>query len=279
MNRRTLLATGLALLAPPAGAQSLEALFAPRARLWERWLPHDATATATVDHAPWAGFLRRYRREGADGIARLAYGAVTAADRQALEAWLSMLAAVPVGRLRRAEQFAYWVNLYNGLTVLAVLRAFPVAGIRDINLSGGLFLRGPWDAHLVTVEGEALTLNDIEHRILRPIWREPRVHYVLNCASLGCPNLPAEPLTAARVEPMLAAAAGAYVAHPRGVTVRPDGLLLSSIYNWFAADFAADGGVVPHLLRHADPARAAAIRAAPAIAGYAYDWALNGAAA
>jgi len=279
MNRRMLLATGLALLAPPAGAQALEALFAPRARLWERWLPHDATATATVDHAPWAGFLRRYRREGADGIARLAYGAVTAADRQALEAWLSMLAAVPVGRLRRAEQFAYWVNLYNGLTVLAVLRAFPVGGIRDINLSGGLFLRGPWDANLVTVEGEALTLNDIEHRILRPIWREPRVHYVLNCASLGCPNLPAEPLTAARVEPMLAAAAGAYVAHPRGVTVRPDGLLLSSIYNWFAADFAADGGVVPHLLRHADPARAAAIRAAPAIAGYAYDWALNGAAA
>lgn len=279
MTRRALLATGLALLAPPTRAQSLEALFAPRARLWERWLPHDETATTRVDHAPWAGFLRRYRRQGADGIARVAYSAVTGADRQALEAWLSMLAGVPVERLRRAEQFAYWVNLYNGLTVRTVLGAFPVGGIREINLSGGLLLRGPWDAHLVTVAGEALSLNDIEHRILRPIWRDPRVHYVVNCASLGCPNLPAEPLTAAGLEPVLAAAARAYIGHPRGVTPQPNGLLLSSIYNWFAADFAAEGGVVPHLLRHAEPPQAEAIRAAPTIAGYAYDWALNGAAA
>lgn len=279
MTRRRLLAAGTATLLPAtAGAQALEALFAPRARLWDRWVPHDEGSRDTLDHVFWNGFLRRYRRAGADGIARVDYAGVTAADRQGLEAWLGALTAVPVTRLRRAEQFAYWVNLYNGLTVRTVLGAWPVAGIRDINLSGGVFLRGPWDAHLVTVEGEALTLNDIEHRILRPIWRDPRVHYVVNCASLGCPDLPAEALTGARLEPVLTAAARAYVAHPRGVTVRPDGLLLSSIYNWFSADFAVDGGVVPHLLKHADASKAAAIRQAGGIAGYAYDWALNRAA-
>ncbi|MBK1662391.1 DUF547 domain-containing protein [Paracraurococcus ruber] len=277
MSRRAWL--GLAALPRPVAAQGgLEALFAPRARLWPRWSGHDEAATHSVDHAPWTGFLRRYRRPGADGIARVDYAGVTPADRQALEAWLSGLAATRVTALRRDEQFCFWVNLYNGLTMRTVLHAPGVASIRDINLSGGIFLRGPWDAQVVTVEGEALTLNDIEHRILRPIWREPRVHYVVNCASLGCPDLPEEALTPARREAMLAAAARAYVAHPRGVTVRPDGLLLSAIYNWFAADFEPDGGVVPHLLRHAGPAQAAAIRTAPGIAGYAYDWALNRAA-
>jgi Protein of unknown function, DUF547 len=279
INRRGWIGlVALAALPGAAPAQGLEALFAPRARLWPRWSGHDEGSTRSVDHAPWTAYLRRYRRIGSDGIARLDYAAVTAADAGGLEAWLGSLAAIPVTALRREEQFCFWVNLYNALTVRTVLQARGVASIRDINLSGGVLLRGPWDAHLATIEGEALSLNDIEHRILRPIWRDPRLHYVVNCASLGCPNLPETALTPARREAMLTEAARGYVAHPRGVTVRPDGLLLSSIYNWFAGDFEPDGGVVPHLLRHAEPTKAAAIRAAPGIAGYAYDWALNRAA-
>ena len=257
------------------GQQWLEAWFAPRARLWPRWVGHDESASSTIDHALWTAFLGRYRRLGRDGIARVDYAAVSAPDRQALEAWLGSLAAIPVTRLRRDEQFCFWVNLYNGLTVRAVLHFPGVASIRDINLGGGSFLRGPWNAPLITVEGELLTLNDIEHRILRPIWRDPRMHYVVNCASLACPNLPEEALTAKRREAMLTAAARGYVEHPRGVTTRQEGLLLSSIYNWFADDFEVDGGVVPHLLRHAVEPQVAAIRAAPRILGYAYDWEVN----
>lgn len=279
MHRRTCLAAGLAApfaLRPiAAGAQALEALLAPKARLWERWTAHDPASTQVVDHAAWTALLRRWRHPGADGIARFDYAGVTAADRQALEAYLGRLAAIPVERLNRDEQFAFWVNLYNGLTVRTVLGAWPVASIRSINLSGGVFVRGPWDAHLVTLGGERLTLNDIEHRILRPVWRDPRVHYVVNCASLGCPDLPAEALTAKDLGATLDAAARRYIAHPRGVAVRPEGLRLSSIYNWFADDFAADGGVVPHLLKYAAPEAAEAIRRAPGIAAYAYDWAVN----
>jgi len=283
MHRRRLLIGASALVAPlvapqaapPARARALEAWFAPRARLWERWVAHDPAATARLDHGTWTRFLQRYRRVGTDGIARLDYAAVTPADRALLEAWLGGLAGAPVAQLNRAEQFAYWVNLYNGLTVRTVLGGYPVRSIRDLNFSGALLLRGPWDAHLVTIAGEAVTLSDIEHRILRPIWRDPRAHYVLNCASLGCPDMPAEALDSASLEPVLDAAAASFIAHERGVAVGPEGLRLSSIYNWFSEDFAVEGGVVPHLLRHAAPAKAAAIRAAPTIRGYGYDWALN----
>ncbi len=278
MRRRSIIGLGLAasIAYRPARAQRLEALFAPGARLWERWTAHDPASTTAVDHAAWSAFLRRYRRPGADGVARLDYAAVTPADRQALETYLGRLAGTPVAALNRAEQFAFWVNLYNGLTDRTVLGAYPVDSIRAINLTGGILVRGPWDAHLVTLAGEAVTLNDIEHRILRPIWQDARVHYMVNCASLGCPNLPAEALTGARLEATLNAAAAAFIGHPRGVTVRPDGLLLSSIFNWFSGDFTADGGVVAHLLKYADPAKAAAIRdAGGRIAGYAYDWAIN----
>jgi len=159
--------------------------------------------------------------------------------------------------------------------VRTVLGGYPVRSIRDLNFSGGLLLRGPWDAHLVTIANEAVTLSDIEHRILRPIWRDPRVHYVLNCASLGCPDMPAEALDSATMETVLDAAAAGFIAHERGVAAGPEGLRLSSIYNWFAEDFATDGGVVPHVLRYAAPAKAVAIRAEPAIRGFRYDWDLN----
>ncbi len=98
-----------------------------------------------------------------------------------------ILAATSADRLRRAEQFPFWINLYNALTVKVVLDHYPVEIIRDIDISPGLFADGPWGKKLVTVEGEALSLDDIEHRILRPIWKDPRLHYVLNCAALGVP--------------------------------------------------------------------------------------------
>ncbi|MBI3512811.1 MAG: DUF547 domain-containing protein [Proteobacteria bacterium] len=255
----------------------LEALFAPKARLWERWTRYDAASAVRVDHGVWQAFLARYLRAWPDGTARLAYGAVTAADRANLASYVDRLAAVPVGTLARPEQLAFWINLYNALTVKVVLDAYPVRSIRDIALSRGLFAEGPWDAPLVTVDGERVSLDDIEHRIVRPIWRDPRVHYALNCASIGCPNLPSAAFTRATSEALLEAAARAYINHPRGVDVDPrlGGLAVSKIYGWFAEDFGGTEGVIAHLLHYAEPALAARIRATPRLADYRYDWALN----
>jgi hypothetical protein len=267
----------LVATAPAACATTLEALFAPKARLWDRWSRHDPMSRATLDHGAWDSFLKAYLRPWQDGTTRLAYGEVTPEDRARLAAYVARLATVTVSALNRDEQFAYWVNLYNALTVKVVLDAYPVRSIRDIILTPGLFADGPWDATLIKIGGEAVTLNDIEHRILRPIWHDPRIHYALNCASIGCPNLAAVSFTAANRDAMLDAAARAYVNHPRGVADDPRlaGLVVSKIYDWFAEDFGGEAGVLDHLLRYAEPALAARIRAAPKIAAYRYDWGLN----
>ena len=264
----------LALLATsPADA-------APKAELWERWTAHDAAATTTVDHAVWDRFLKAYVTPSRDGVNRVAYARVTAADRDALETYIDMLTAIPVSMLNRDEQRVYWINLYNALTVKVVLDHYPVASIRKINISPGLFSSGPWDKELVTVEAQAVTLNDIEHRILRPIWRDPRIHYAVNCASIGCPNLRVEAFTATNAETLLDRAAYEYVNHPRGASVQDGRLIVSSIYEWFKEDFGdSDAGVIAHLQTYAEPRLAAAIDGATRVADDRYDWAINDAAA
>ena len=156
----------------------------------------NSASTVRVDHRRWGRFLAAYVRPGENGLNRVAYGSVTAEGRADLGAYLDSLAAVPVSTLSRPEQMAFWINLYNALTVRVVLDHYPVGSIREIDISPGLFSNGPWRAELTTVEGEPLSLDDIEHRILRPIWRDPRIHYALNCASLGCPNLQPGPFEA-----------------------------------------------------------------------------------
>ena len=156
ISRRALGGMLLALTGAPAAASPLEAWFAPRARLWARWTPHDPGSTATVDHGAWDRLLGRWVRAWPDGTHRVPYAEMGREERRALHDYLASLAAVPVGRLRRAEQFACWVNLYNALTMKVVLDAYPVTSIRDIDISPGLLADGPWGARLVVVEGEAL---------------------------------------------------------------------------------------------------------------------------
>ena len=152
---------------------------------------------------------------------RLRYGDVTKTDKGALDGYIARLEKLPISDYGRNAQKACWINLYNALTVKVVLDHFPVKSIKDISLSsglfGGLFGGGPWEAKLATVEGEKVSLDDIEHRILRPIWRDNRVHYAVNCASIGCPNLQAEPFTAENLERLLDRGAREYVNHSRGV--------------------------------------------------------------
>jgi hypothetical protein len=261
---------------PLAGFVSIEALFAPKADLWPRWEAHDPDSTAEIDHEAWARLLRAHLHAGADGVNRFDYAAVTGADRVALGRYIAALAALPVDDHDRAEQMAYWINLYNALTVHVVLTHYPVDSIRDIDVSPGLFSDGPWDRPLVTVAGETLTLNDIEHRILRPIWRDPRIHYAVNCAAIGCPNLQPVPFTGANTEGLLEQAARDYVNSPRGVEVRPHGLVVSSIYVWFQGDFGtSDDEVIDHLIRYAEPGLAAQLKVAKKLAGHRYDWSLN----
>jgi hypothetical protein len=273
--RRPLLAT-LALLAVLAAA--LPARAAPEADLWPRWQAHDAQSGKTIDHGPWADFLARYLVVRETGANRVRYARVTAADRRRLDAYIDRLSGLAIATYSRPQQFAYWVNLYNALTVRLILEHRPIDSIRDIDISPGWFSDGPWDAKLVEIEGQKVSLNDIEHRILRPIWQDPRIHYAVNCASIGCPDLRPEPYRAERLERQLDAAARAYVNAPRGAAVTPDGLVVSKIYTWYQEDFGgSDRGVIRHLARYADAALKRQLDTVTGIAGSRYDWSLNAA--
>jgi hypothetical protein len=251
-------------------------LFVPDSDLWATWNASDESATRTIDHGDWQQLLGAYLvTENTGGINRFDYASVTDGDRTRLAGYIEQLAAIDPRDYSRAEQRAYWINLYNVLTVEVVLQNYPVESIRDID--GGFFASGPWQQPLVTVAGLPLTLNDIEHRILRPIWRDPRTHYAVNCASFGCPNLAAEAYTAANLERLLDEGARAYINHPRGVSLEDNRLTLSSIYDWFDVDFGkSDAAVIQHLSQYAELELARRLNAYDGRIRYAYDWRLNG---
>jgi len=259
-----------------AAASALPAQAAPRAELWARWTANDPNSRATVNHNVWDAFTFQYVTRGSNGVALVNYENVIARDKASLDAYLVSLAGTPVSSLNRQEQFAYWLNLYNALTVKVVLDHFPVRSIRDIDISPGLFSNGPWGAKLISIEGEQVSLDDIEHRILRPIWRDPRIHYGVNCASIGCPDLPVGAFTATNVDQKLNKAAADFINHSRGVQVQGNRMFVSSIYDWFKSDFGGtDTGVIAHLRQYAQPSLASQLASVNRIAGDKYDWNLN----
>ena len=266
----------VAVLALVSAAGLSAALAAPRAELWPRWQAHDPASTAVIDHRDWTRLLQSYGAEGEDGIVRIGYGRFSEPDKQALKGYIDRLASTAVGSLNRDEQMAYWINLYNALTVDLVLAHYPVSSILKINISPGFFSIGPWGKKLTAVEGEALSLDDIEHRILRPIWRDPRIHYAVSCASLGCPNLALEAFTAENLERLLEANAIAHVNHPRGARFENGELIVSSIYRWFVADFGGgNAGVLKHLRQYARGELAEKVARNNFIGGDEYDWSIN----
>lgn len=264
LSRRTALAAGLALIVQGALAKA-------------------TTAQGMPDpDAPYDALLRRYVSMGGDGVTRVDYALwrATTADRAALDAYIMEMSARRPSSMPRAEAFAYWGNLYNAVTLKVILDRYPVASIRDIKSDNWLDPRaytGPWRQQRVTVEGRRLSLDDIEHEIMRPTFRDPRVHYIVNCASYGCPNLMDRVWRAATLEADLEAAARAFVNHPRGVAVLPNGTLrVSSIYKWFIVDFGGnDAGLIAHFRQYAEGALARSLAASPRIAEDDYDWSLN----
>lgn len=248
---------------------------APKAELWPHWQTNDSKSDISVDHSLWASFLNRYLVVGKSGAVNLVrYAAVSSADKDSLAQYITKLSRVPMTKLNRAEQKAVWINIYNALTVHTILDRYPVKSIRDIR--SGWFNSGPWDLKLIEVEGTQLSLNDIEHRILRPIWQDSRVHYAVNCASLGCPNLQPEPFTVENSNHLLEKAARDFVNSSRGVNISNGNLLLSSIYNWFQEDFGGtDTTLLSHLEKFAAPALAAKLKRYRGDISYQYSWDLN----
>ena len=235
--------------------------------------PAPQISSTVLDHSAWSVLLANYI-EPNEGLNLFRYGEVSIADLDVLETYLQSLESVVVTDLTADQQFAYWVNLYNALTVWVILDHYPIDSIRDISF--GLLSSGPWKEELVTVQDVELSLDNIEHDILRPKFADSRIHYAVNCASIGCPNLQPVAFTAATIESLLEDAARQYINHSRGVTIEDDELIVSSIYDWYEEDFGgSEAGVISHLAKYAVDDLKRQLREFEEIDDYEYDWSLN----
>ncbi|MBL8567174.1 MAG: DUF547 domain-containing protein [Hyphomicrobiaceae bacterium] len=271
-----LAATATALLAFGTGALADD--------VTTKFSAHAAGSTATVDHSAWGRLLATYVKPTPHGLNQVDYKAFKASGQRELKDYVARLEASDPAKLDRPEQFAFWANLYNAKTIDIVLDHYPVGSIREIEIGGGLFglikksvgAGGPWKAQVLKVSGAPLSLDDIEHKILRPVFKDPRVHYSVNCASRGCPNLGTEAFTGATIDAQLDAGARAFVNHPRGIAVTGDSITASSIYDWFQSDFGGSAaGVLEHVRKYAAPELAQRLSGLSSIASYDYDWKLN----
>lgn len=259
------------------GMLSPFALAAPKSELWPYWNQSRSDSNIEVDHQLWQSLLSRFVRESADGINRVAYREFDEAAKLELSNYLEAMSRVAPTQLNQNEQLAYWINLYNAQTIQVVLDHPKKKSILSM---GPFFAFGPWDEPYLTIEGKPVTLNDIEHRILRPIWQDHRLHYVLNCASIGCPNLNRHAYQAELIDQQLAGAQVNFLRHPRAVTLTDSGKLqVTSLFDWYLIDFAQDiSGLLAYLAAQR-PDLAADLSALvdegnPKI-DYVYDWDLN----
>jgi len=242
----------------------------------QRFASHDPRSEITVDHSVWDALLQSYVVEGADGLNRVDYARCKKEAWPQLKAYLDRLQTVDVTALSRPEQFAFWANLYNAKTIDVILEHYPVQSIRDIDISPGVFSDGPWGHKGLKVQGVELSLDDIEHGILRPLWKDPRIHYAVNCASVGCPNLRKSAFRGASLEAMLDSAARGYIGSARGVQAKDGVVTASSIFSWYGDDFGANQTeILDHIRKHAGPELQKNLKGVQAIAMFEYDWNLN----
>lgn len=248
---------------------------APSAKLIPFWEPHNDTNTATIDHSDWQKLLsKRLIDNHSSGVNRFDYAEMDKADKAGLTRYLSAMTSLNPRAYSRDEQKAYWINLYNALTVDLIVKHYPVKTITD--LGKGFFSFGPWDDPITTIQGQTLTLNDIEHGILRPIYNDNRIHYAVNCASFGCPNLSGTAFTAENTEFLLENAAQYYVNHRRGVRFEKGQLIVSSIYHWYKVDFGStDDALIQHLIAYSTPEQAKRLAMYTGDIDNEYNWSLN----
>ncbi|HRG26554.1 MAG TPA: DUF547 domain-containing protein [Chitinophagales bacterium] len=150
----------------------------------------------------------------------------------------------------REQILAYWINAYNAYTVQIVIRNYPVASIKDIK-PGVAFLNSVWDIKFITIEGEQLDLNNIEHNILRKM-NEPRIHFAVNCASYSCPKLLNTAYEAATIDNQLNQQAIDFINDPKRNLITPEEATVSSIFNWFTGDFTNNGSLKDFLNKYSN---------------------------
>ena len=247
---------------------------APEKDYWSFWDKHDDGSKVVFDHGDWQIILDKYVRfSDRQKMYSFVYGGVSRENMERLRGYLKRMSETDPRTLNKSQQLAYWINLYNALTVDLILRNYPVKSITK--LGKGWFRVGPWDDKIITIADQEISLNDIEHRILRPIFENPRIHYAVNCASIGCPDIAPVAYSGDLIEAQMDEAAKRFINQSKGVNFVGGRLVLSKIFEWYADDFDGEDGVWKELLQFADAGLRARLEAYKGGISYHYNWKLN----
>jgi hypothetical protein len=172
------------------------------------------------------------------------------ADSALLNKYLLLLMQNPPNEQKwsRDQKLAYWINAYNAFTIKLITTNYPVPSIKDIGSFIQIpFLNSPWDIAFINIGENKLTLNDIEHRILRKDFSEPRIHFAIVCASISCPKLRQEVYLAGKLELQLTEQAISFINDPSKNMISKEEAQISKIFLWFGGDFKKDGTLVDYL--------------------------------
>ena len=222
-------------------------------------------------HAEWDFILKKYVLEG-----KVNYNKIisTPADLKRLNDYLTTLGNAEVSLLTRDERLAFWINAYNAFTVKLILNHYPLKSIKDI--------KNPWKQKLWYAANEKLSLDDIEHIKLRKEFREPRIHFAIVCASIGCPVLYPEAFEKDNIEQLLNRVSRHFFAERRNFQLKASGkistIYLNRIFKWFKSDFGKDDKqIVEFIIPYLKKQDRDIINASDTvkIKHLDYDWSLN----
>lgn len=202
-------------------------------------LPFSVSAQAAVDHSGWNDLLKKHVVSQHGGQATQVDYASFTLDRGPLKQYLAMtsrVTRVEFDRWNKSEQLAFLINVYNAWTVELILSAYPdVTSIKGL----GSLLQSPWKKRFIPLLGETRSLDDIEHGLIRGSdrYHDPRIHFAVNCASIGCPALRPEAYLPERLELQLEDAATLFLSDRSRNRLEDGNLKVSSIFKWYREDF------------------------------------------
>ena len=225
-------------------------------------------AATSIDHSTYAALLMKSVDQG-----NVDYRGFKNEEAK-LDQYLKFLEEIDTKKLSRDEQFAFYINAYNAWTIKLILTGYP--GIKSIKDLGSIF-KSPWKKQIARIDGDIITLDHIEHDILRPGFKDPRVHFAINCAAKSCPPLRPEPYRADILDRQLDEMARAFINDSRRNRLEGRTLYVSSIFKWFSEDFHDD--VVGFFLKYAQGDLKKQLEDSKSkikVKYLDYDWSLNG---
>ena len=237
-----------------------------------------AGAALPPDYKAWGDLLAKYY----DPAKGMNYKALKAQDKKTLDDLRRQMATVDVQTLSRPDQFAYWINLYNISVVGVVVDNYPVASIRDLS-TDPIIRINIFKKDLVDTKRGKVSLNDIENDKIREGFKDPRIHFAINCAAKSCPPIRPEPYVGSRISEQLDDQARKFLNGPNGVRLEKKGVSVvihvTKVMDWFGDDFNKwGGGQVNFIIRYVTEDKAKPIRAAGTHVDLDFDdynWMLN----